>query len=381
MEASSMPSDTLGAISALQSAVAPQGVLGPKGNTVRAPRGWFLVNGTRVEALDLEVVNNGFFLADTFQGRARMAADEAFSLAAWASEDVIEIELIATDGITTTTLLAGLVDDVELDADRRLVIFSGRDFTGDLIETKTTEKWPNKTASEIASEIAGRHNLTPVVTATSTTAGTYYSREHAVLTDDTTEWNLLTYLAEQEGFSVYVAGRELHFEKPADPAQAPRWQLNYEPGLVTEANASSLRMRRNLTVAKEVVVKVVSWNAKQKRAFDVTRRADRSRRSRPRSQAAARTFVFRVPQMSEQQAIEYADRKLREISQTERTIDVTLPADLRVTARHVVALNGTASEFDQEYLIDTINWSVNMDGGLGMRLVCRNIAPASTAAL
>lgn len=380
-----MPSDApAGTVTVPGNPAAARALLGQEAPLLRKPRPAVLINGIQVEPLEIEVVNNGFYLADTFRGRFHLDQEGPMPVTTWASEEVLEVEVVASDGVADETLIIGRVDDVDIDYDQRLVIVSGRDFTADLIETKTTEKWPNKTASDIVAVIAGRHGLKPVVTATTTTAGTYYSREHAALTDETTEWDLLTYLAEQEGFDLFVIGRELHFERQPDPASAPRWVIEYEDGQrggPPTANADSLRLRRNLTVAREVVVKVVSWNAKQKRSFEVTRRADRTRRPRSRSNAPPRTFVFRVPQMTEQQAIEYADRKLREISQAERTLDVTLAADLRVTARHVVSLAGTRTDFDQEYLIDNIVWTISFDGGFSMRMVCRNLAPSSTVAL
>lgn len=113
----------------------------------------------------------------------------------WSAEGRLEVEIFAgldPDAPPSTRLILGRVDDTELDYARWKVTLTGRDLTTDLLATRTTEKWPNRTAREIAE----RHGFNPVVTATTRLFGTYYKLEHARLTDDTTERNLLTYLAE-----------------------------------------------------------------------------------------------------------------------------------------------------------------------------------------
>ena len=72
---------------------------------------------------------------------------------------VVEVEVVAGEKIATTALFSGRVDDVSLEYGKRLVRLRGRDRTAELIEAKTTEKWPNRTSSEIATMLAQRDRL------------------------------------------------------------------------------------------------------------------------------------------------------------------------------------------------------------------------------
>ena len=105
----------------------------------------------------------------------------------------------------------------------RTVEVDGRDLTARLLDARTQETFSNQTASEIAETLAGRHGLTPNVTATSTLAGRYYEAEHDRITlgqfsRATTEWDLLTYLAAREGFEAYISGQTLTFAPLATTA-------------------------------------------------------------------------------------------------------------------------------------------------------------------
>ncbi len=126
-----------------------------------------------------------------------------------------------------------------------LVHLDGRDLTTSLIETRTQETFANRTASEIATLLAGRHSLTAQVVPTTTPVGRYYQDEHDRITLDqfshaTTEWDLLVFLARQESFDVFVQGQSLYFQpatQPTDIAMAVR------PGDLID-----LKLERSLTL-------------------------------------------------------------------------------------------------------------------------------------
>lgn len=358
---------------------------------LRRPRAGILVNDKRLDRLLIEasVLSNSYFSADSF--RVTLALDEGsgYGPPYWADTDEMVIEVMvgfSVEEAPTTSLIVGRVDDVELDLAQRQVVLSGRDFSADLLETKTTEKWPNRTASQIAEEIAGRHGLTPVVTDTTTLVGRYYQAEHARLTDETTEWNLLTYLAEQEGMDVFVRGRELHFEPPPAPETAQLWRLNYtgptDEVPVPVAPVARLQLRRSLTLARDITVKVVSWHARQKRAFTVTRNTRLTTRSAIRGQFGQRTaYVFRLPGLTEEQAIREAETRLADLTRHHRVIYAWLPGHAEIDTRTIMEVSGTGTSFDQKYRVDEIERRVSQNGGFDMTITARNQSPGSEAAL
>lgn len=339
--------------------------------------------------VEATVTNNSYFQADSFRVTMAIHARGRYGLAFW-DEDEIEVEIFAGFGVETDpdiSMIVGRVDDVEFDLDRRQVFLTGRDYTADLIETKTTEKFVNKTSSQIAEEIAGRHGLRAVVSSTRTLVGKYYQIEHARLNDDTTEWNLLTYLAEQERMDVYIQGKELHFEKRPSPSSAQRWIVRYQPladqTYFPMAPTTRLNLRRSLTIARDIVVKVISHNSKQKKNFEITRRTIRRvRRSGSRGSSQEPVpHVFRIPGLTEEQAIREAERRLSDLTGKQRVVTAELPGDPRVTARTIMVLEGTGTSFDQEYHIDELQRHISQSGGFTMSLTARNLPEDSKAAL
>ncbi len=368
---------------------APGADLGLELPSLRAPRGSVTVNGRRLDRLLLEcdVTNNGYFSPDSFNAVFALEDAGPDGLAFWADTDDLEAEVfvgLGEDTPPSISVFAGRVDDIAFDFRGRHVTVSGRDYSADLMEAQTTEKWPNRTASEIATELAGRRGLTPVVTATTVRSGSYYQIEHARLSDETTEWNLLSYLAEQEGMDVYVKGRELHFKPPPDARGAARWSLRYKPsqdGAPPELAAAGFKLRQSKTISREISVKVVSWNSKQNRAFTVTRSTTLRSKGSSGASTARTPYVFRIPGLTEEQAIREAERRLADITKHHRALDYDGPGHPDIDIRTIVALSGTGTSFDQDYRLTEIRRSISQDGGLSMHFHAQNLPPESRAAL
>lgn len=360
----------------------------------RLPRCGVAVNGKRLDQwlVTMEVVNNRYYTADSFRVTlALREADPEFGLSYWSDQGQdggMEIELfgaLSDEEMPSTSLLVGRVDDMRLGLGARTVTLFGRDRTADLIEAVVAEKWPNRTASDIVRELAGRYGLTPVVTETKTQAGVYYRHEHASMADETNAWNLITWLAEREGFDAFVLGRELHFGPPPDPAKSPVWVLQYEPsageGTVAWSPTSSLDFSRSLTASRDIQVKVISWDSGKKSSITGIARTRRPARSSGGQFTAQSAHTFRTPGLTQEQADREAERLLREITRNMRGFEANLPGDPRVDIRTVVRVRGTGGSFDCDYHLDEITRRYDQDGGLAMDLRGRNIVPADTAAL
>ena len=249
--------------------------------------------------IELEVDNNTYREADTFSVSFALSKLIAPATPAWfASQTVMHVEVFfgfpanpenygASD---LTSYLYGLVDSVDFDPVGRTLRLSGRDLTSLFIDAKTTEKFPNQTASQVATTLAGRHGLKAVVTATTTPIGRYYQIDHVRMTSDSTEWELLAWMADMEQFRVYVRGQSLYFEPQPDPANAPAYPMIWrEPqGSVGHFASSAIQMsfQRTLTVGKGVVVQVHSWNPKQKAGFTATYPTGKAKGIKPGSATA-----------------------------------------------------------------------------------------------
>jgi phage protein D len=363
----------------------------------RQPRGIVKINGAVMPGwTEFEVDNNAFYHADTFRCRFAISALPAdYGAAWWASQSTIHIELFAgfpadVEKFSASDLkkyIYGRVDEVTYDPVGTFIEVSGRDLTADFIDTKTYEQFVNHTSSEIAVELASRHSLTAVVMHTTTKAGTYYTAETRRIPLDRSEWDLLTWLAQEEGCSVYVKDQQLFFDqivKPDASRYALRWeQPTPESGLASPTfNGVDIVCSRNLTLANDIIVYVRSSNSRNPKGFTVKAQASHTKKAISKGATqpagAAQIYSFVVAGKSHLQAQTMANKKLAELSFHERRISVTLPADDLLQPSTLVSLSGTGTDFDQTYYPDSITRRLSFAGGYTMHLSAKNHSPEST---
>lgn len=356
------------------------------GGVVRAPRLRLLVGDLVVQGVkDAFVAANNHYAADRFTITIALGVDAVATAAFWSTQNFFLVDLQAGFAPATAplgamawvSLIQGAVDSVQIDVLRQTVQLQGRDLTAVFIESRIQQSFANQTASDIATTLAGNHNLQAVVTPTTTPVGRYYNSEHDRITLDqfsraTTEWNLLVWLAEREGFDVFVQGTTLYFQPP-NPASVPALTLSANPES-GNANALDIVMERALTLAGDISVTVKSWNSRQGAAFTQTVTASGvsalgSQGARPQS------YVFVRPNLTPDEALRYATAKLQELTLHERVVIVRLPGELTLTPRDMIAISGTGTAFDQLYFIDTIEREIRFDGGFTERIRAKNTSP------
>ena len=355
------------------------------GSSLRTPALSVLANGGELGGVtEARVVAVNNFGADRFTVRAALSAADP---AAWQG-DAIDLEIrIGLDG-AWASLIEGAVDAIEIDPVRFTLTLTGRDYTAAFIEAKTQEAFQNQTSSQIATLLAGRHGLDAAVTGTTTPVGRYYEIEHDSITLNqfaraTTEWDLLSFLARQEGFDLYVQGTTLHFEQP-DGGSA-------QPAALTPLDCVDLGLHRALTLARDIEVTVKSWNSKQQTAFTQTARATGRGGSgrggsgrgasgggtRSGMQAQKQSYVIVRPNLTPDQALQLAQSILADLSRHERVVTLTMPGELGITPRTPIALSGTGTDFDQTYHVAEIERAVSFERGFTQRIRARNMTQAA----
>ena len=340
---------------------------------VRQPRIRAFANGTPLSGvLEADILTNNHYAADRF----RLAVANPDPALLDTSVLALDIQL-ALDGLAWTSLLQGEVDSLDHDPIANRLDLHGRDYAARLIEARTQETFANQTSSEIAATIAARHGLTADAEATTTPVGRYWQLEHDRITLDqfsrtTTEWDLLTTLAGHEGFDVWVTGTTLHF-RSNDAAATPAAILRPVATLTGPPNVISLRLERALTLARDIEVTVKSWNNRQQTAFVQTaRRPSTSRIGQGKVPGPPQKYAFVVPNLTPDDALKLAQRKLAELSAHERIVIAEMPGDLTLSPRQQVRLEGTGTGFDQTYWIDAIERHLHVDRGFTQRLHARN---------
>jgi hypothetical protein len=361
----------------------------------RQPRCKVTVNGMILTGVvEVEVTNASHFTADSFRVVCSSSGlPAALNPAYWAlsAGDQVAVSAGFADASGNTSyfpLILGQVDNIDYDLTGRKLTLTGRDLSAPLIDAKTAEKFQNKLSSEIAAILAARHGLlttdangNSTIQTTTGKAGTFYEIDNVVLTQEQTEWDLLIYLAEHEGFDCWVSGNTLYFQ-PSPVAAALPYKLVWQepPTGVFNSNALDIKLSRSETLAQDVIVKVQSWNQKQQKSFVVTYHVSQAFKSQ-RSGGKSQTYSFVVPNLNRDQALQLAKAKAEEITRHERVLTASLPGDNLLTTRAMVQLVGTNTAWDQNYYPDTVTRTLSFEGGYRMELRAKNHSTQSTVVL
>lgn len=280
------------------------------------------------------------------------------------------------------SMMLGQIDEVTYDPVEGTLELSGRDLSAQLIDSKTAEKFVNQTSSQIAQTLAARHGLNASVTNTTTLSGTYYEIDHVVLTQEQSEWDLLVYLARKEGFDLYVlpGTSQLYFGN--FPATGQPYQIQWSGGGNSAvSNALHLRMSRSQTMARDVIIKIKSWNQANEKGFTKTYKVSQALQSQRANPAKPQVYSYSVPNLSIDQALQYAKTKAEEITRHEKVIDITLPGDNLLTVQTMIQLVGTGTGWDQMYFPDTIHRRFSFEEGYVMEVQAKNHSTQNTTVL
>jgi hypothetical protein len=337
---------------------------------VRTPRAMVLLNGVQIPFSGFEVENHIFSHSDRATVRAPASSlPAAMNMAKLVAAETITLEILAgfvKDGARFTrdelqTIFQGDVDVNRWVAGDARVEFEARCFSAALVDAKTSEQYRNLTASAVVTKIAGEHGLTPVVTATTRTIGRYYRSDTAARThSERTKWDLLVWLAREEGFVVYVKGKELHFEPRPEPTQDPYLIEWAGPGGADpnafghKASASQIEVSRNLTQSESVKVIVRSWNPRDKRSYEASK-------TKTKGTKKPVDHVYNIPGLTAQQTTDRAAQILNEITRHQLKIVVESPADDVLKITDILKLEG--SPYDGTFYIDSISRRLNREDG------------------
>jgi hypothetical protein len=365
---------------------------GPQ-TAIRQPLLKVIANGGQSLAgvVSAEVETNNYYATDHFHLTFAASAGEP----GWFDYEgplVLDTHFSLDQGHSWTSLLIGEVDRRVWNPETGTVTLEGRDLSARLIEMKIQEAFVNWTSSHVAIELAKRTDLIPVVTPTTTLIGRYYESDHVEGSLDqfartTTAWDILIYLAQREGYDVFVEGINLHFQPTTPPNAAPfviRWQ---PPGPIPRLNVVTLRAERSDTMSKDVQVQVRSWNSQQARAFTKTARAAGTKRPSASGTSSfgkgvtTQNYVVIRPNLTEDQAQQLANQLAIDLTKHERVIEVSMHGDLTLTPRHLVRLEGTQTSWDQLYQIDEIHRSLSFSDGFKQTLRLKNSSPRSMVQL
>jgi phage protein D len=308
---------------------------------------------------------------DLYLGANRFSVSVAItdnSAANWSAVPLsVEVQIGLDNG--WTSLILGDADSLEIDAIRRNVTLAGRDLTARFLMSQTQQTFENQTSSEIVSAIVSRHGLVPDVTTTSTLIGRYFgnSRTRTAMYQNsraTSDWDLLVWLAEIEGFDIWVDGSTVHFSPPTTAGPALT---------VCPSDCLDLSLHRSLDIAAGVSVEVKSWDCQTQQSVSQTL-------STAASSSPGMNLVIVRPNLPTADATLMAQQALAQMSKHERVVSFTMPGDLTSAPRMMMELANTGTDFDGTYQVSEIERSLSLREGFVQHVQARSVAwtPSST---
>jgi phage protein D len=358
----------------------------------RTPRGIVKLGGVAVATWrEWTVDNNSFFGADTFKvSFALSALDEEHSADWFSNQKSIEIEILAGFPIDPAnpqpsemvSLIVGHVDDIDVDLAARTLKLAGRDLSAQLIDNKTApEAYKNQTASDIANQLAAKYGLTPIVTATTEHVGTYWDQDHVGIHDQRSEYDVLSYLASQEGFVLIIKGRSLYFGiSPFLETPKEFYVLDWDTSTGRpNFTGKQLSFTRALTIAKGVTVTATSFQTKHKHAITASYPKGSKGIAAGRATSvggATQNHKIRLgPNKSVLEVEKAAHKRYDDIVAHEMKLSVTLLGDHYLDVQKAIKVQGTGTAFDQVYFPDSIIRTMNLDSSYMMEVRAKNSAP------
>lgn len=368
------------------------------------------------DLLDMEVVNNNFYEADTFQIRAVLSGQKApYNGASWwlqQPEIMVSVTVGTQPGTSAQgsgrTLIVGRVDDVVADPVSDEIILSGRDLTGLLIDSRTSgdamQQYQNSTASQIVQGLMGNFSSWFAgnnIAATTEPVGSYFSGNFLYLFRNRSVWDVIVWLAQTnvgnggspDPYVAYVDGFSLNF----GPAPTPtgyfliEWTL---PGPTAKtaypvANVTHLDIAHNLTLAKDVSVTIMGFNPMIGR-YSVTASGKHAQghtgggsfSQSLYSSVGYQHFVYVINGITPIQAQAIAQAKAKALSQHEYILRVTMPGDPTLDPAQVVRFKSPLIPGgEMDFWVNAVTWKLNESKGLDMELWLKNHPTGSQVVL
>ncbi len=355
-----------------------------------APIRWMLkVGSTVLKAVDWDIEHSGVMEAAEF--RANVAAPVS-DWAWWLGQTEVLVDVYvgsppdprAYTSDDLTLVMTARCDQLNLDVGSMTVRLCGRDLTSLLIDNKTTQKWQNLTSSEIATIIAQLWGFEYSIMGTTTPVGNFYTTDHVKLAKADTYWNVLTYLAQREGFQVFVLGRVLYFGTYGSQSGTAPYLIQVDTsGAYPTSNAEELNFAHDLTLAQDISVTVRSYHGMLGAAFSGTATASKTAKKIEQDARVAQAlqhYDFVVPGLTQPQCVLKANQILGDLSTHELKMSARLPMDTLLYPWVQVKVAGTGTMLDALYVPSSVRRFGNA-GGCGMSVSARAGVPQATVTL
>lgn len=357
-------------------------------NEARTPRAIVQISGITVLWQSIMLTTTYVYVASTYMVTVPLNSQPSpvdFNYWALAGELTVKIYIgfpLDANNYGTGDLdlmIAGDCTDFEIDPLSGNVTLHGRDLSSRLIDKKITKTFGNFTTSQVVQQFANDNQLTPNVTPTKNKIGNVFQNQQMLISNNSTQWDLIMLMARLDGYYAYVDGETLIYE-PAPVAGDVKnpFILQYAPPTASNPspafNGMHFTLSRTMALASDVQVVVkIPFNAKTGKAFSFT--ASSSHRDKgfkfiPKGKV--KRYVHVLSGLTPEQATQRAFSLLESLISHEVRLHAFVPGSNLLKRDSLIKVTGTGSDFDQIYYPDEVVRRISPDEGYTMQLIAKN---------
>ncbi len=322
----------------------------------RHPNAMLSVSGNTVQCEEVSIHLSRDSKTDTLQATvALFGAGPNASF--WSSKTPLPVQCQISDGSgNSAQLFDGYVDSVDCDFSEGKVRISARDKSAKMLDKKSSKKHLNKKPHEIVQQYASDNGLSCEADSVQEKAGKTFQIDYVALIHRMSDWHAVQHIAEHHGMSAYATTGKLYFKKI--PEKLPVYPVFVSPpntsGLGV-GNAIRVTAKRNVLLGKSIKTTVSTWNHKNQKKYSGTHT----------EAGAGGTIEYSLhhPGMTQEQATAKAKAHNAKAAKHEMEVSIEVPGDPNIKARMNVLLSGTASAWDQEHEITSVEHKISALGG------------------
>jgi hypothetical protein len=306
----------------------------------RQPRGYIIVNGTKVPCVRLDVTQSRSQDPDIFNAEIAIGA-AGLGLNFWADASSLPVEVMMSNdiGAGAVKMFGGSADGVFIQLLKRTVLINGRGKEKALIDTKVQQKYLNQTPDQIVKKEAQKVGLKVDMDEIKDKAGKIWQLDWNKFFHNHSLWTGISNLADNFGMNAYATNGTLYFKNLNEQLNA--YEIKYEENTTTHpSNVIDLQLAHDLVVAQGVSVDLKSWDNKAKKVVSALSGSQGS---------GSLNYLFTVPGLTQEQAQTIADKKQAEASAHEMVISAEMPGDTAMDARLDAKVSGTGTSFDKTF--------------------------------
>lgn len=290
--------------------------------------------------------------SSTFHCTIPISEEGAYdALAQIGGDDEVTIEVMTRGA--TSTLITGQIDDVDFNYIGRKIIVTGRDKSAKLHENKSSEKWVNKSTTDVVKDLVGRVGMSGTFGSLGTMAGKILEQDFVKLSDNVSFAYVIHKMAERDGARWWVdANGQFHYAQLNSPTGVYSIYVD-QSAMPIRSDCLHLRVTENKQAAKSIKASVKAWHPKDKKVYEHTTTIP--------GKGGTKEYSYHIPTLKQDQVEAHAKAQANEKARHELKVRASVVGDPTVAAGMGLSLTGTRY-YDQTFDIDTVVHDFGMSG-------------------